>query len=141
MNLRLPDDSVSTAIGGATLSFDISDQHPYRNRVLGLLAEVRQQVNALWNEVESYNARNPLAKSDRRRFFFYFGQYLQDDAEDVTEDGTDTGRELVVLCAIAFRSMRSPDVRTTPVSRWAKARSKTAIRRPRIYCLRVNPMQ
>jgi hypothetical protein len=67
--------------GGATLSFDISAAHPHRAQVLALLADVRQRVNALWNEVEAHNLRNPLDDDTRERVFFYFGQYLEDRDE------------------------------------------------------------
>jgi len=65
-------------VGGATLSFDLADGHPYRERALGLLADVRERVNALWNEVEAYNARHPIPERERQRLFFYFGQYLEE---------------------------------------------------------------
>lgn len=68
----------SDVVGGATLSFDISEGHPYRAQVSGLLADVRERVNALWTEVEAFNARNPIADADRQRLFFYFGQYLEE---------------------------------------------------------------
>ena len=68
--------------GGATLSFDISATHPQRTQVLALLADVRQRVNALWNEVEAHNLRNPLDDDTRERVFFYFGQYLENRDEN-----------------------------------------------------------
>jgi hypothetical protein len=67
----------SDVVGGATLSFDVHAAHPYRAQVIGLLAETRARANALWNEVEAFNARNPLAEAERERLFFYFGQYLE----------------------------------------------------------------
>jgi hypothetical protein len=67
----------SDVVGGATLSFDVGSEHPYRAQVLGLLADVRERVNALWNEVEAFNARTPAPEAERERVFFYFGQYLQ----------------------------------------------------------------
>jgi hypothetical protein len=82
----------SDVVGGATLSFDVGSEHPYRAQVLGLLADVRERVNALWNEVEAFNARTPLPEAERERVFFYFGQYLQaapaneSDRDDVLDD-------------------------------------------------------
>jgi hypothetical protein len=67
----------SDVVGGATLSFDVHAAHPYRAQVVGLLAETRARANALWNELEAFNARNPLAEAERERLFFYFGQYLE----------------------------------------------------------------
>lgn len=80
-------------VGGATLSFDVAAAHPHRARVAGLLAEVRERVNALWNEVEAYNARHPLDESERQRVFFYFGQYVQrdDDAGASPDDEVSDG--------------------------------------------------
>jgi hypothetical protein len=68
-------------IGGGTLSFDLSESHPYRERATALLADVRERVNALWNEVEAYNARHPISEAERERLFFYFGQYLEERDE------------------------------------------------------------
>jgi hypothetical protein len=64
-------------VGGGTLSFDLSATHPYRERATALLAEVRERANALWSEVEAYNARHPAPEAERERLFFYFGQYLE----------------------------------------------------------------
>ncbi len=77
----------SDIVGGATLSFDIGDAHPYRERVVSLLADVRERVNALWNEVEAYNARHPQGEAERKRLFFYFGQYLEDVDTEADGDG------------------------------------------------------
>lgn len=60
--------------GGATLSFDVHDAHPQRERVYGLLAEVRAQVNAVWNDVRQYNALHPVPDEQKQRVSFYFGQ-------------------------------------------------------------------
>jgi hypothetical protein len=81
----------SDIVGGATLSFDIRAEHPYRARVLALLAETRERANALWNEVEAFNARNPVPEAERERSFFYFGQYLEaapgGEGESAVDDG------------------------------------------------------
>jgi len=76
----------SDVVGGATLSFDLSEGHPYRAQVHALLAEVRERVNTLWNEVETYNARKPIAEDDRERVFFYFGQYIEEREDAASED-------------------------------------------------------
>ncbi|HKO92313.1 MAG TPA: hypothetical protein VJU61_14215, partial [Polyangiaceae bacterium] len=57
-------------VGGGTLSFDLSPTHPYRERATALLAEVRERANALWSEVEAYNARHPAPEAERERLFF-----------------------------------------------------------------------
>jgi hypothetical protein len=81
----------SDIVGGATLSFDVRDGHPYRAQVVALLAETRERANALWNEVEAFNARNPVSESQRERLYFYFGQYLEaaPNGEGEPEDGTE----------------------------------------------------
>jgi len=68
-------------IGGATLSFDIHDAHPQRERVLGLLKTVRAQVNALFDEVVAYEAEHPAPDSGKTRVTFYFGQSVQDNED------------------------------------------------------------
>jgi hypothetical protein len=87
----------SDIVGGATLSFDVSAEHPYRTQVVALLAEVRERANALWNEVEAFNARKPLAEAERERVFFYFGQYLEaaPGVETEAEGGLDEESEEV----------------------------------------------
>ncbi|MGC4000738.1 MAG: hypothetical protein QM767_26105 [Anaeromyxobacter sp.] len=60
--------------GGATLAFEIHPEHPLREEVLALLARTRNEVNALWQRVESYNAEHPVPDASRRRVTFYFGQ-------------------------------------------------------------------
>lgn len=61
-------------VGGATLSFDVHDAHPHRQRVYGLLAEVRAQVNTVWNDVRQHNAEHPVPDEQKQRVSFYFGQ-------------------------------------------------------------------
>ncbi len=68
--------------GGATLSFEIGEGHPYADRVTGLLAEVRERVNELWKQVEAYNAEHPTAEQRKRRVSFYFGQLYTPSEED-----------------------------------------------------------
>jgi hypothetical protein len=65
-------------VGGATLSFRLTPEHPYWDRVHGLLARTRSDANALWDEVEAYNVANP-APGDARLLWFYFGQYFTAD--------------------------------------------------------------
>ena len=65
--------------GGATLSFDIDDDHPFRDEVRGLLASVRAQANELWERVEAHNAQHP--PEGARRVRFYVGQ-----VESLSED-------------------------------------------------------
>ena len=79
--------------GGATLSFDVSAGHPHRAQVISMLSEVRERVNALWNEVEAFNAQHPLSESTRERVFFYFGQYLEQRVDVGNGDQAAQGEE------------------------------------------------
>jgi hypothetical protein len=78
-------------VGGGTLSFDLSADHPYRARASALLCDVRERVNTLWHEVEAYNARHPLPEAERERLFFYFGQYVERADDDGATRGDDKG--------------------------------------------------
>jgi len=69
-----PRSAQGDVVGGATLAFDVHDQHPHKERVYGLLAQVRAQVNELWNEVRAHNQEHPVADEHKHRVSFYFGQ-------------------------------------------------------------------
>lgn len=74
-----PRSAEDDVVGGATLSFKLHSEHPFRARVLGLLARTRADVNALWQEVEAYNVAHPFPDEDASRVWFYFGQYVDPD--------------------------------------------------------------
>jgi hypothetical protein len=61
-------------VGGATLTFDVAQEHPYRAEVFGLLQHIRTEVNVLWNKVQQYNEAHPIAEDQRTEVSFYFGQ-------------------------------------------------------------------
>lgn len=63
-------------VGGATLCFDIHDDHPDRDEVLGLLKRVRSEVNELWSKVQRHNQSHPIAEEAVTEVSFYFGQCL-----------------------------------------------------------------
>jgi hypothetical protein len=63
-------------VGGATLTFDVSADHPHKDEVLGLLKQVRVEVNELWNRVQARNERHPIPDAERMEVSFYFGQSL-----------------------------------------------------------------
>ena len=76
-------------VGGATLGFDLFAGHPFEARVERLLQDVREQVNALWKDVEAFNAERPHESGPWRRVYFYFGQYSQAiDGESGSGDDT-----------------------------------------------------
>lgn len=63
--------------GGATYSLDIWRGHPLEQRVLGTLARVREQLEALRAEVDAENARARLETT--LRVIFYLGQDIRED--------------------------------------------------------------
>jgi hypothetical protein len=69
-------------VGGATICFDIHDQHPQRDQVLGLLKRVRAEVNELWDEVQAYNAQHAISEENRTEVSFYFGQCVTPPDEE-----------------------------------------------------------
>jgi hypothetical protein len=68
-------------VGGATLVFDISEQHPYAERVYGLLQRVRSDVNQLWQEVSAYNQTHRPSEDELVRVTFYAGQSVEERNE------------------------------------------------------------
>ena len=68
-------------VGGATLSFDVGAGHPFESRVERLLRDVREQVGALWKDVEAYNQEHRADAPRSKRVFFYFGQYVEESPE------------------------------------------------------------
>ncbi len=72
-------------IGGTTLTFDIAPGHPLEQEVLGLLARVRTDLNAVWSRVCAHNGANPIPDDDRIRVRFYFGQNVL-DSESKSDD-------------------------------------------------------
>jgi hypothetical protein len=84
--LTSPRSRAGDLIGGATLMFTVHPDHPHREEVLGLLANVRQQVNALWARVSAYNAEHPPAEG-ADKVTFYFGQNVVPVDTPQTTDG------------------------------------------------------
>jgi len=69
-----PHSAQDDIVGGATLTFDLGPDHPYRDQVMGLLKHVRAEVNDLWNQVQGHNAENPIPEEAKTEVSFYFGQ-------------------------------------------------------------------
>lgn len=70
-------------VGGSTLSFDLHPEHPHKDRVLALLARVRDEVLPLWEEVAAHNRAQPIDDAVRSRVYFYFGQYAEDAGDEL----------------------------------------------------------
>jgi hypothetical protein len=64
-------------VGGATLRFDVSPNHPLRSEVLAQLREVRTRLNELWERVEAHNGAHPIPAEEMEHVTFYFGQHAQ----------------------------------------------------------------
>ena len=65
-------------VGGSTLRFELGPDHPHRERVIGLLEEVRELVNRVWEETCAHNDAHPLDPDARFNVTFYFGQGTDD---------------------------------------------------------------
>lgn len=68
-------------IGGATFGFTVHSEHPLQERVYGLLARVRSDVEELWQQVAAFNLDHPPPQ-DAQRVTFYFGQNTTLGAND-----------------------------------------------------------
>jgi hypothetical protein len=69
--------AANDTVGGTTLSYDVWPGHPKEQQVLELLANVRQRVITLWDEVEEYNRSHDSEAV--YQVTFYCGQYLKDE--------------------------------------------------------------
>jgi hypothetical protein len=63
----------SDQVGGSTWSFDVWEGHPFRDKVVGLLTRVRDEISAVQIEVAEYNERVGRPE-DADRVTFYVGQ-------------------------------------------------------------------
>ncbi len=75
-------------VGGTTLRFQLTEQHPYQHQVLSLLDETRQRLNRLWNEVAEHNDAHGVDERSRFDVVFYFGQNI-----DRRDPGGETTKE------------------------------------------------
>ena len=81
LRMRKAESRHADVVGGATLTFDLHRSHPRRAEVLGLLADVRGRLNALWEEVEAHNREQPIAEGEAEQVCFYFGQSYSGEEE------------------------------------------------------------
>lgn len=77
---------LGASIGGTTLRFQLTPNHPQREKVLNLLEDTRTRMNALWKEVSEYNRAHGVAEDERFDVVFYFGQCLDLAAARLTQD-------------------------------------------------------
>jgi hypothetical protein len=73
-------------IGGTTLSFELSPNHPHEQEVKGLLTRVRAEALELWQRVAAYNAQHRPAEDTMERVIFYAGQNF------IAQDANGTGQ-------------------------------------------------
>jgi hypothetical protein len=72
--------AAQSLIGGTTLSFELSPDHPHEQEVKGLLTRVRAEALELWQRVAAYNAQHPPSEDTLERVIFYAGQnYIGQD--------------------------------------------------------------
>ena len=65
-------------VGGATLTFELSEDHPSKGDVLALLRKVRHDVNQLWQRVNAETANDSEVQEGKFKVTFYFGQNVLD---------------------------------------------------------------
>lgn len=65
-------------VGGATLTFELFENHPSKGEVLALLRTVRQDVNRLWQRVNAETATYSETQDGKLKVTFYFGQNVLD---------------------------------------------------------------
>ena len=71
--------SARDEIGGSTFTFDLWPGHPGEAQTRGLLAKVRSEVAAVWDDVDAHNAQTPAPEDGAYTVTFYCGQYLESD--------------------------------------------------------------
>lgn len=73
-------------VGGGTVMFSVYPGHPREADVYALLSEVRSRVNALWNDVATYNERQGVPLERASKVYFYFGQTVQSPDDEETDE-------------------------------------------------------
>ncbi len=75
-------------VGGSTYSFDVHEDHPYRDEVRALLQDTRDRISELAAEVKEYNDEHGRDAIDEK-VTFYFGQSIVDvdDGAEVVPGG------------------------------------------------------
>jgi hypothetical protein len=89
LQLRARNDSASRWVGGTTLRFELTPEHPLRHDVLELLSTVRGQTDELWERVAAHNSKHPTGEDERFNVCFYFGQNIDDVVLASRDENTD----------------------------------------------------
>lgn len=71
-------------VGGSTYAFDVWENHPHRDEVLGFLQETRERAVGLRRKVERYNAEQTRGIDAPMKVICYVGQTVigLDDSEE-----------------------------------------------------------
>ena len=69
-------------LGGATMTFEVHQQHPQAAEVVALLGRMREQADELWHRVSKHNQTSPVPEHERTRVTFYFGQNVIDPSSE-----------------------------------------------------------
>jgi hypothetical protein len=76
--LRAERHPAADLVGGTTLRFELSKNHPMKTEVLGLLKRVRDETQAVWRRVAEHNDAHGAPGEDPLNVCFYFGQNLDE---------------------------------------------------------------
>lgn len=68
-------------IGGSTYSYEVWDEHPMQDEVLGFLENTRKRAQNLRERVKSYNKTHEVDESSKKRVFTYVGQTIVEQEE------------------------------------------------------------
>lgn len=79
----------SDPIGGTTLRFELTPDHPCREEVLSLLEQTRERAGRLWEKVSDYNDEHGVDEHRRTNVVFYFGQNVE--RKEVADDDNTGG--------------------------------------------------
>lgn len=83
-----PRSAEDDVVGGATLSFQLTADHPQREEVRALLRSMRARTDELWDRVSEHNRALVAAAPEdapphfTERVTFYFGQSVQQDESE-----------------------------------------------------------
>ncbi len=78
LRLRARGSAAADSVGGTTLRFELTPDHPMRDEVLSLLDRVRALTDDLWTRTAEYNDTHPSSRDDGFNVSFYFGQNIDD---------------------------------------------------------------
>jgi hypothetical protein len=78
VQLRHSKGPLSHLVGGTTLHFELSAEHPSLPKVLALFEQIRTLTDTVWDEVYHHNEHHVLPDDKRVNLTLYFGQNVDD---------------------------------------------------------------